>query len=184
MSSIKNIYRVMLIACCPFYADVLFGKRSNMQNAHHRYANQEVSYLLQRVEDFPGLIILTSNFKGNIDSALVRRFNSIIHFLIPNKEERYAIWKSSVSPQAVLAKDIDLSSIAGKYEFSGSSLVSVIHYASLQTISRNTEEISRTDILEALRENTKKKKEYLHKSSLIVDSKNFNFIMLIEYGYF
>src|SRR5690606_39487670 len=67
-------------------ADALFGKRSNVQNSHDKYANQEVSYLLQRVEDFPGLIILASNFKSNIDQAFIRRFNAIIHFPMPNRK--------------------------------------------------------------------------------------------------
>lgn len=132
-------------------ADALFGKRSNVQNAHDKYANQEVSYLLQRVEDFPGLIILASNFKTNIDQAFIRRFNSIIHFPMPNKEERLNLWKSSVPPKATLAEDIDLIAIAAKYELSGSAIVSVIHYASLQTIYKKCTVISKADILEGIK---------------------------------
>jgi SpoVK/Ycf46/Vps4 family AAA+-type ATPase len=132
-------------------ADALFGKRSNVQNAHDKYANQEVSYLLQRVEDFPGLIILASNFKGNIDQAFLRRFNSIIHFPMPNPEERHTIWKASVPPKAELAEDIDLSVIAGKYELSGSAILSVIHYASLQTICLEKNVISRSLIMEGIK---------------------------------
>jgi len=132
-------------------ADALFGKRSNVQNAHDKYANQEVSYLLQRVEDFPGLIILASNFKGNIDQAFLRRFNSIIHFPMPNETERLEIWKTSVPPKAKLAEDVDLAAIAIKYELSGSAIMSVIHYASLQTIFNNNTVISRKDILTGIR---------------------------------
>ena len=76
-------------------ADALFGKRSNVQSAHDKYANQEVSYLLQRVEDFSGLIILASNYKTNIDSAFVRRFNAIIHFPMPGHHERFELWRVS-----------------------------------------------------------------------------------------
>lgn len=112
-----------------------------MQNAHDKYANQEVSYLLQRVEDFPGLIILASNFKSNIDQAFVRRFNSIIHFPMPTASERQTIWKAAVPPNAKLADDVDLVSIAAKYELSGSAIVSVIHYAALQTINSNSSTI-------------------------------------------
>ncbi len=132
-------------------ADALFGKRSNVQNAHDRYANQEVSYLLQRVEDFPGLIILASNFKGNIDQAFIRRFNSIIHFPMPNKEERLAIWQASVPPKATLAGDINLLSIAERYELSGSAITSVIHYASLQTINNSATIFEKRDILEGIK---------------------------------
>ncbi|MEO8853743.1 MAG: ATP-binding protein, partial [Ginsengibacter sp.] len=132
-------------------ADALFGKRSNVQNAHDKYANQEVSYLLQRVEDFPGLIILASNYKSNIDQAFVRRFNSIIYFPIPNASERYQIWKTSIPLKAVLDKDVDLISIARKYEVTGSSIINVIHYASLQTIYKESTTISNQDILEGFK---------------------------------
>ena len=132
-------------------ADALFGKRSNVQNAHDKYANQEVSYLLQRVEDFSGLVILASNYKSNIDQAFIRRFNSIIHFPMPNQAERYAIWKATIPPKATLADDVDLMTIAAKYEISGSAIVSVIHYASLQTIYKNSTSISKPVILEGIK---------------------------------
>ncbi len=132
-------------------ADALFGKRSNVQNAHDKYANQEVSYLLQRVEDFAGLIILASNFKSNIDQAFVRRFNAIIHFPMPNATERYQLWKSSVPPKATLEPDFDLSSIATKYELSGSAIVNIIHYASLQTINRKSTTILKQDLMEGIK---------------------------------
>ena len=76
-------------------ADALFGKRTNVQNAHDRYANQEVSYLLQRIEDYPGLLILASNFKNNIDSAFVRRFHTTVYFPMPDNKERLSLWKKS-----------------------------------------------------------------------------------------
>ena len=69
-------------------ADALFSKRTGVQSSHDKYANQEVSYLLQRVEDFTGLLILASNFKSNIDEAFIRRFNTIIHFPKPDARER------------------------------------------------------------------------------------------------
>ena len=132
-------------------ADALFSKRSNVQNAHDKYANQEVSYLLQRVEDFPGLIILASNYKNNIDAGFVRRFNSIIHFPMPSPTERYEIWRTSMPPKAALAKEVYLQTIATKYELSGSAIVSVIHYASLQTIYKKSFTISEQDLLEGIR---------------------------------
>jgi SpoVK/Ycf46/Vps4 family AAA+-type ATPase len=74
-------------------ADALFGKRSNVQNAHDKYGNQEVSWLLQRVEDFAGLIILAFNFKSNIDQAFIRRFSAIIHFPMPNSSSAKSVSK-------------------------------------------------------------------------------------------
>ncbi|MEX2512667.1 MAG: ATP-binding protein [Cyclobacteriaceae bacterium] len=132
-------------------ADALFGKRSLVQNAHDKYANQEVSYLLQRVEDFPGLIILASNFKSNMDQAFVRRFNAIIHFPMPSPYERQKIWETAIPPKATLATDVDLSYIAGKFELSGSAITSVIQYASLQTIHKNSNILSKEDLLEAIK---------------------------------
>jgi len=69
-------------------ADALFGKRTKVNDAHDRYANQEVSYLLQRIEDFDGLVILASNLKGNMDEAFTRRFQSVVHFPMPRVPER------------------------------------------------------------------------------------------------
>ena len=132
-------------------ADALFGKRSNVQSAHDKYANQEVSYLFQRVEDFPGLIILASNFKSNIDQAFIRRFNAIIHFPLPNANERCLLWQSSLPSKAQLDKDVDITAIANKYELSGSSIVNVIHYASLQTIYRSSNTILKKELLEGIK---------------------------------
>jgi ATP-dependent 26S proteasome regulatory subunit len=105
---------------------------------------------LQRVEDFPGLIILASNFKSNIDNAFIRRFNVIVPFFTPTAAERLQLWKSSVPPKAQLADDVDLSCIANKYELTGSSIVSIIHYASLQTIARKSNVIVYSDLLEGI----------------------------------
>lgn len=131
-------------------ADALFGKRSNVQNAHDKYANQEVSYLLQRVEDFPGLIILASNYKSNIDQAFVRRFNIIVKFTAPNAAERLKIWQQSIPAKARLAKDVDITDIANRYELCGSSIIGVVHYASLQAIHKNDGVIQKDAIIEGI----------------------------------
>lgn len=140
-------------------ADALFGKRTNVQNAHDKYANQEVSYLLQRVEDFPGLIILASNYKSNIDQAFIRRFNAVIYFPMPNPTERYEIWKTSLPAKAQLSDDIDLKAIANKYELTGSSIVSVIHYAALQTIHKKGTSIEKKDLIEGIKREYEKEEK-------------------------
>lgn len=121
-------------------ADALFGKRTNVRDAHDKYANQEVSYLLQRIETFDGLVILASNFKTNIDEAFIRRFQSVIHFPMPNQQERQAIWEKSIPPNLKLAPDVPLSSIARKYELTGASIMNVVQYCCLQALhlKRNT----------------------------------------------
>jgi len=132
-------------------ADALFGKRSLVQNAHDKYANQEVSYLLQRVEDFPGLVILASNFKSNMDQAFVRRFNAIIHFPMPSPSERQKIWETSIPSKANLDRNVCLSDFAAKFELSGSAITSVIHYASLQSIYKESNILCREDLLEGIK---------------------------------
>ncbi len=140
-------------------ADALFGKRSNVQNAHDKYANQEVSYLLQRVEDFSGLIILASNFKSNIDQAFIRRFNSVVQFAMPTPAERLLLWKTTLPPVAKLEDEVDLHALSNKYELSGSAIVNVIHYVALQAINRQSMVISKSDLLEGIRREHEKEEK-------------------------
>ncbi|MFT3933665.1 MAG: ATP-binding protein [Chitinophagaceae bacterium] len=140
-------------------ADALFGKRSNVQGAHDKYANQEVSYLLQRVEDFPGLVILASNLKTNIDQAFLRRFNSVIQFPLPTAAERCQIWKTSIPGIAKLANDTDVHWLAEKYELSGAAIIQVVHYASLQAISRGDNTLRKEDLIEAVRREYEKEEK-------------------------
>ncbi len=132
-------------------ADALFGKRSNVQNAHDKYANQEVSYLLQRVEDFPGLIILASNYKTNIDTAFMRRFSAIIQFAMPTQAERCELWKSALPANAKYEAGIDLQFISSKYELSGAAILSVIHYAALAAIHAKSTTILKRDLIEGIK---------------------------------
>jgi hypothetical protein len=115
-------------------ADALFGKRTETHDAHDRYANQEVSFLLQRIEVFDGIAILASNQKENIDAAFARRFESIVYFPVPRAEERLRLWRQGFSPQARLEDTIDLKAIAAQYELCGGSIMNVVRYASLQAL--------------------------------------------------
>ena len=115
-------------------ADALFGKRSETKDAHDRYANQEVSFLLQRVEVFDGITILASNLKDNLDSAFARRFESIVYVPLPRAEERLALGRRGFSPQARLAPSVDLDRIAAQHELSGGAIMNVVRYASLQAL--------------------------------------------------
>ncbi|MFT6921967.1 MAG: hypothetical protein ACJA1C_000965 [Crocinitomicaceae bacterium] len=117
-------------------ADAIFGKRTNVRDAHDKYANQEVSYLLQRIEGHPGLVILASNLKDNIDEAFTRRFNCIIEFEVPSFEERLILWQNSLPSNAVLAPDVDLELLAEKYELTGSNIINVIQFACLKQLEQ------------------------------------------------
>ncbi|WP_199033247.1 ATP-binding protein [Ralstonia sp. ASV6] len=112
-------------------ADALFGKRSATNNSNDRYANQEVAYLLQRVEDFPGMVILASNLRGNIDDAFSRRFQSMIYFPMPDAAQRLRLWRSLLCRPERLASTIDLLALAEQHELSGGAMVNVVRFAVL-----------------------------------------------------
>jgi AAA+ superfamily predicted ATPase len=136
-------------------ADALFGKRTNVQSAHDKYANQEVSYLLQRVEDYPGLMILASNFKNNLDEAFLRRFHSLVHFPMPNSSERLLLWKKSMPANLTVHSSVKLDDLARQYELSGASVLNAVQYAVLQSYVRKDGIIFQTDLVDGIR------KEYL-----------------------
>jgi AAA+ superfamily predicted ATPase len=131
-------------------ADALFGKRTSISDSHDRYANQEVSYLLQKVEDYNGLVILATNFKSNLDEAFTRRFQSIIHFPMPKSAERLKLWKNAISSEASLDKDINLNQIANKYEIAGGSIMNIIRYVSLMAIRNGDNIIRNKDLQEGI----------------------------------
>lgn len=132
-------------------ADALFGKRTRVDDSHDRYANQEISFLLQRIEEFDGVAILASNFKTNIDDAFVRRFESIVHFPMPKPPERLRIWREALPRQATLDARIDLGRIAEKYELSGGTIMNVVRYASIMALSRGGDRIDLDDLEEGVR---------------------------------
>jgi len=131
-------------------ADALFGKRTGVKDAHDRFANQEVSYLLQRVEEFSGLCILGSNFKSNLDDAFTRRFQSIVYFPMPKPTERLSLWQQSFPTAVQLDATINLRQIADKYELSGSNIINVVHYCCLQALSANTNVITHENLLSGI----------------------------------
>lgn len=132
-------------------ADALFGKRTNVQDAHDRYANQETAYLLQRIEDYDGLVILASNHRQNIDSAFMRRFQSIICFPIPQYEERIQLWRKGFSSKAQLDQGVDILHLAKQYELSGGPIMNIIQYSSLRAIARGSNLITYADIIEGVK---------------------------------
>lgn len=132
-------------------ADALFGKRTRVSDSHDRYANQEVSYLLQRIEEFSGVVILASNLKSNIDESFVRRLQSVINFPMPRPAERLKIWSNAFSSQTELEPQLDLAAIAEKHEVSGGTIVNVVRFVSLRSISRGSRMILREDLVEGLR---------------------------------
>ncbi|TCD10399.1 ATP-binding protein [Pedobacter frigidisoli] len=137
-------------------ADALFGKRTNVSDARDRYANQETSYLLQRIEDHNGLVILASNFKQNIDQAFLRRFQSIIEFPIPEAEQRLKLWQQSFSAITKLEPKVNLVEIATKYELSGGVIINVVRYATLKMMKDGVSQIRQKDIFDGIKAELKK----------------------------
>ncbi|HEX5432934.1 MAG TPA: ATP-binding protein [Candidatus Angelobacter sp.] len=137
-------------------ADALFGKRTQTTNSHDRYANQEVAYLLQRVEDFSGIVILASNLKGNIDVAFARRFQSMIYFPVPGPEERTRLWKGAFSSRLPLDPGVDLARIGEEFEISGGAIVNVLRSSSLSALRAKRDFIAADDILHGIRREFRK----------------------------
>lgn len=107
-------------------ADALFGKRSEVKDAHDRYANIEIAYLLQRTEEYSGLVILASNVKKNMDEAFVRRLHFTVDFPFPEEAERLEIWRRTFPAEAPCASDIDLPFLARKLRIAGGNIRNVI----------------------------------------------------------
>lgn len=137
-------------------ADALFGKRTSISDSHDKYANQEIAYLLQRLEDYPGLVILASNMRNNVDEAFTRRLQGILHFQKPQPRERLRIWNNSFSPECQPPAKEDLERIAQQYELSGGGIMNVIQFASLRTLSRNEKMIKVDDLVDGIKKEFRK----------------------------
>jgi hypothetical protein len=135
-------------------ADALFGKRSESRDAHDRYANQEIAYLLQRLETFQGVVILATNLPANLDGAFLRRFESVVYFPLPGPEQRLRLWREAFSPLAEL--EVDLEALAVRHELSGGLILNVVRRVSLQAIAAGGRPIGEADLLRAIRQELEK----------------------------
>jgi hypothetical protein len=144
-------------------ADALFGKRTNVRDAHDKYANQEVAYLLQKIENHNGLVILASNFKSNIDDAFVRRFQSIIYFPPPVPAERFSLWKKVLPANngMEIPADEDLMILSKKYEITGAGIVNVVHHSCLEAAASGKKNITLKDLQAGI------EREYLKEGKVI-----------------
>jgi SpoVK/Ycf46/Vps4 family AAA+-type ATPase len=103
-------------------ADAVFGKRSEVRDAHDRYANTEVAYLLQRMESFDGLAILTTNLRANLDDAFTRRLDVIVDFPLPDETQRRQLWDRCLPGALARSDDVDLDFCARRFELSGGNI--------------------------------------------------------------
>ena len=105
--------------------DALFGKRTEVKSSHDKNANIETSYLLQKMEEYDGITIMTTNYLENIDKAFFRRISYVIHFAFPNKDSRKKIWKNMYPKEMPLSKNIDFDYLARQFEISGGSIKNI-----------------------------------------------------------
>ncbi|MFE4331854.1 ATP-binding protein [Streptomyces sp. NPDC056831] len=106
-------------------ADAIFGKRSDVKDAHDRYANVESAYLLQRMESFDGLAILATNLRANLDDAFTRRLDLVIDFPVPDPEQRLLLWERCLGPALPRGRDLDLAFCAQNFELAGGNIRSI-----------------------------------------------------------
>jgi SpoVK/Ycf46/Vps4 family AAA+-type ATPase len=126
-------------------ADALFGKRTATASSNDRHANQEVSYLLQRVEDFPGTVILATNLKANIDEAFARRFQSLVYFPMPDAEQRLRLWQEMLAGLPVAAGTA-LHTLADAHELSGGAIGNVVRDAAIQALQSGRQALDAADL--------------------------------------
>jgi SpoVK/Ycf46/Vps4 family AAA+-type ATPase len=142
-------------------ADSVFGKRTSVRDAHDKYANQEVSYLLQRIETHPGLVILASNLKNNMDMAFTRRFQTIIEFQSPGVEERILLWENNLPKELPLEEDVSLRELSRTYDLTGANIVNVVQYACLKTAEAGKKTMCAQFLIDGI------KKEYIKEGKMM-----------------
>ena len=131
-------------------ADALFGKRSEVKDAHDRYANLEISYLLERMERFKGLAILATNRKKDLDEAFLRRLRYVIDFPLPEATERKQIWMRAI-PQRADVSELDFDFLAKQFQLAGGHIRSIVFNACLQAAGSSGNALTMERILLAVK---------------------------------
>ncbi|MEM9981710.1 MAG: ATP-binding protein [Bacteroidota bacterium] len=135
-------------------AESLFAKRTAVQRASDQYANQTTGYLLQRIEDFDGTIIIATNKPTNMDSAFIRRFQSVIEFPMPSEAERLRLWEKLFSSEELpLEASVALAPLAKTYDHvTGGMLINILRSCQIMLTEADRKQLSQTDIIAALKE--------------------------------
>jgi hypothetical protein len=117
-------------------ADAVFGKRTEVKDSHDRYANIEVSYLLQKMEEYDGIVVLASNLRSNLDEAFLRRMRAIVEFPFPEEEDRLRIWQRTLQPAVPVAGDVDLAFMARQFRIAGGNIKNIVLLAAFLAAER------------------------------------------------
>ncbi len=131
-------------------ADSLFGKRTEVKDAHDRYANMEVNYLLQRIEQYQGLVVLSTNMQRNVDEAFLRRMQEVVEFPFPDEALREQIWRKHFPPNAPKEADIDFGFLARQFKLSGGHIRNVVTTAAYLAAGAERP-IAMADVIQALK---------------------------------
>ncbi|WP_434525617.1 ATP-binding protein [Photorhabdus asymbiotica] len=132
-------------------ADALFGKRSETKDSQDRHANIEVSYLLQRLENYPGLVILSTNNRGHLDSAFNRRFTFITRFTYPDEKIRKKMWQEIWPKNIKISEDIDFNELAQRTSVTGANIRNIALLSSFFASEQGNDEVSNENIEIALK---------------------------------
>ena len=135
-------------------ADAVFGKRSAVKDSHDRYANLESAYLLQRLESFDGIVLLTTNLRANIDDAFTRRLDLVVDFPFPDAEQRLALWRHSLA-HVPCAEGLDPEPCAAEFELAGGSIRSAAVTAAYAAAGRGSP-VTGADLLSGARREYRK----------------------------
>jgi AAA+ superfamily predicted ATPase len=143
-------------------ADALFGKRTESNSANDRSANQQIAYLLQRLEEYSGLAILATNQHAYLDEAFARRFQSSIRFPIPDAAARLRLWTESFASQGfALAPDVNFQDLADRHEVAGGAIINVLRHACLMAVERDPPMVHTRDLMDGVRRELQKDGRYL-----------------------
>lgn len=130
--------------------DAIFGKRTEVKDSHDKNANVETSYLLQKMEEYDGITIMTTNYIENIDKAFFRRISYVIHFAFPDSDARKKIWMKMYPEEMPLSKDIDFDYLSTQFEISGGNIKNVV-VASAFMAARDSKNVEMKHIIKALK---------------------------------
>ena len=156
-------------------ADALLGKRSEVKDAHDRYANIEIAYLLQKMEEYQGITILATNFRRNIDAAFTRRIRFIIEFPFPEEEHRLRIWQGIWPKGTPLGEEVDLAFMARQFKMAGGSIRNIA-LASAFNAANNGKAVDMKHLMHAT------KREFQKMGKLCVKAEFGEYYELLEPG--
>ncbi|MBR0423666.1 MAG: ATP-binding protein [Clostridia bacterium] len=143
--------------------DAIFGKRTEVKDSHDKNANVETSYLLQKMEEYNGVTIMTTNFIGNIDKAFFRRINYVVHFTLPDAKLRKEIWQKMYPKETPISEDVDFDFLARHFEVSGGSIKNIVITSSFIAASESNE-VKMEHIIKSLEYEIKKQGKIVSKS--------------------